>query len=205
MTSRPINGAVVLVLMLHPGGREAVRQFASFFTMDLALMHLALTSLFFLWMRRPRPGPGIHAAVLEPDQTQLVVAGRVPSQAEILEAAGRAATRASRSVCLDLQRGLSTLATIASTAFFLGCFGTCLGIVVSFRGVDGEKSTILAALVLSISESLMPTVLGLFVAITAWCFHQYCRAQTHTFEVEMRKSTLELMNYLGLAKGCVRR
>jgi biopolymer transport protein ExbB/TolQ len=71
-----------------------------------------------------------------------------------------------------------------------------MGIVSSFRGVAGEKWTDLAALLELFSEALMPTVLGLAVAIPTWWAHQYFNHCLDSFEVKMRAASAELLNRL---------
>ncbi len=67
---------------------------------------------------------------------------------------------------LDLRRGLPLLATIASTAPFVGLLGTVLGIIRAF-GALGTTGSGLAGVSAGISEALITTAFGLFVAIPA--------------------------------------
>src|SRR3990170_717829 len=87
--------------------------------------------------------------------------------AEDIEASQRALDRASAIVHAELKRGLSGLATIGATAPFVGLFGTVVGIINAFKGIAAEKATGLAAVAGGISEALVATALGLFVAIPA--------------------------------------
>ena len=86
---------------------------------------------------------------------------------EEIEASKRALERAEAIVHAELKRGLSGLATIGSTAPFVGLFGTVVGIINAFKGISTEKSTGLAAVAGGISEALVTTAIGLFVAIPA--------------------------------------
>jgi biopolymer transport protein ExbB/TolQ len=104
--------------------------------------------------------------------------------------------RAAATTRTEMGRGLSVLAAISATAPFLGFLGTCIGIYSSFRGVAGEKWTDLAAVLELLSEALMPTVLGLAVAIPTWWAHQYFSGCLDTFEVEMKTASAELLNRL---------
>jgi biopolymer transport protein ExbB/TolQ len=65
-----------------------------------------------------------------------------------------------------LEEGLTTLATLGSNAPFIGLFGTVLGIIQSF-GALGAHQTDAADIMVGISEALVATALGLFVAIPA--------------------------------------
>lgn len=71
----------------------------------------------------------------------------------------------------SLQKGLGVLATVGSTAPFIGLFGTVWGIMVSFIGIAQEQNTNLAVVAPGIAEALLATGLGLFAAIPAVIFY----------------------------------
>src|ERR1700685_4196458 len=116
------------------------------------------------------------------------------SGAEI-EASRRALERAEAIVPAELKRGISSLATIGSTAPFVGLFGTVLGIINAFKGISTEKSTGLGAVAGGISEALVTTAVGLFVAIPAVMMFNYFTNRVEAFDVEMGNSRSELMDY----------
>jgi biopolymer transport protein ExbB len=66
-----------------------------------------------------------------------------------------------------ISRGTGVLATIASTAPFVGLFGTVWGIMNSFIGISNAHTTNLAVVAPGIAEALLATALGLFAAIPA--------------------------------------
>ena len=66
-----------------------------------------------------------------------------------------------------LQSGLTVLATVGSTAPFVGLFGTVWGIMNSFKSIAIAQNTNLAVVAPGIAEALFATALGLFVAIPA--------------------------------------
>jgi len=66
-----------------------------------------------------------------------------------------------------LERYLSSLATIGSTAPFVGLFGTVWGIMNSFQSIALTKNTTLAVVAPGIAEALLATALGLIAAIPA--------------------------------------
>jgi len=78
---------------------------------------------------------------------------------ETIEASRRALERAEAIVHTELDRGLSGLATIGSTAPFVGLFGTVVGIINAFKGISTEKSSGLSAVAGGISEALVTTCL----------------------------------------------
>ena len=114
---------------------------------------------------------------------------------ETIESSKRALERAQAIVHAELNRGLSGLATIGSTAPFVGLFGTVVGIINAFEGISTEKSTGLGAVAGGISEALVATAIGLFVAIPAvWMFNYY-NSKVEAFDVEMDNSSSELIDY----------
>jgi biopolymer transport protein ExbB/TolQ len=125
------------------------------------------------------------------------MSGEFPGKVEAQQAARRASMRAAAIVHGQMKRGLGSLAAIASTAPWLGVFATVFGIVNSFRGVDGEKTTIMAAICRELSVAIVPTALGLIVALAAlWCY-KYLLTEVEIFDSEMKSASLELVNNLG--------
>jgi biopolymer transport protein ExbB len=72
-----------------------------------------------------------------------------------------------RSEASSMRRGMGLLATIGSTAPFVGLFGTVWGIMNSFIGISNAHTTNLAVVAPGIAEALLATALGLFAAIPA--------------------------------------
>jgi biopolymer transport protein ExbB/TolQ len=71
----------------------------------------------------------------------------------------------------NLQSGLSLLATVGSTAPFIGLFGTVWGIMNSFTSIAVAKDTSLAVVAPGIAEALLATAVGLAAAIPAVVFY----------------------------------
>jgi biopolymer transport protein ExbB/TolQ len=65
-----------------------------------------------------------------------------------------------------LEKGLTALATLGSNAPFIGLFGTVLGIIQAFGALAAESSNT-RSIMTGISEALVATAIGLFVAIPA--------------------------------------
>ena len=70
-----------------------------------------------------------------------------------------------------LERRLTFLATVGSTAPFVGLFGTVWGIMTSFQSIAASKNTSLAVVAPGIAEALFATALGLLAAIPAVIFY----------------------------------
>jgi biopolymer transport protein ExbB len=124
---------------------------------------------------------------------------------ETIEASKRALERAEAIVHAELKRGLGGLATIGSTAPFVGLFGTVLGILNAFRGISESKATGLAAVAGGIAEALVTTAFGLFVAIPAVMMFNYLTGRVEAFDVEMDNSSSELVDYFLKRRGAVRK
>src|ERR1700751_1087344 len=124
---------------------------------------------------------------------------------EQIEASKRALERAEAIVHAELKRGLSGLATIGSTAPFVGLCGTVVGILNAFREISTQKATGLGAVAGGISEALVTTAIGLFVAIPAVMMFNYFSNKVEAFDVEMDNSSSELIDYFLKRRGAVRR
>ena len=83
----------------------------------------------------------------------------------------RALGQESRRELRRLQSGLALLATVGSTAPFVGLFGTVWGIMNSFTGIAAAKDTSLAVVAPGIAEALLATAMGLVAAIPAVIFY----------------------------------
>jgi biopolymer transport protein ExbB len=114
---------------------------------------------------------------------------------QVIEAAMRGLDRSIAIVHAEMKRGLSGLATIGSTAPFVGLFGTVVGIINAFKGISAQKASGLSAVAGGIAEALVTTALGLLVAVPAvWTFN-YFTNKVEAFDVEMDNSSMELINY----------
>jgi len=114
---------------------------------------------------------------------------------EQLESSRRACERAEAIVNAELKRGLSGLATIGATAPFVGLFGTTVGIINAFQGMSSEKTAGLSAVAGGISEALITTAFGLFVAVPAvWAYNTFTN-KVEAFGIEMTNSSSELLDY----------
>lgn len=124
---------------------------------------------------------------------------------EDIEASKRALERAEAIVHAELKRGLGGLATIGATAPFIGLFGTVVGILNAFREIAQQKATGLGAVAGGISEALVATAIGLFVAIPAVMMFNYFTGKVEAFDVEMDNSSSELIDYFLKRTGKTRR
>ena len=118
-----------------------------------------------------------------------------------IEAAERAIEREALITTADMKKGLSGLATIGTTAPFIGLFGTVIGIINAFKGMALTGSGGIAAVSTGIAEALVTTALGLFVAIPAvWLFNIFMN-KIERFQVEMSNSASTLLDYFIKRRG----
>jgi biopolymer transport protein ExbB/biopolymer transport protein TolQ len=97
---------------------------------------------------------------------------------------------------IQLKRGLGFLATIGSTAPFIGLFGTVVGIINAFRSIAATGSGGMSVVSGGIAEALVSTALGIFVAIPAVVAFNHFTGKIETFHVEMNRASSQLVNSL---------
>ena len=122
-------------------------------------------------------------------------AGVALNKDDVVDSVHRAIQRAAALTSSDLKRGMGILATIGSTAVFVGLLATTLGVINAFQGIAATGSGGLGAVSGGISEALVGTAIGLFVAIPAVWFFNYLTGRIEYFAVEMDNSSSELVDY----------
>ncbi len=141
------------------------------------------------------------AKVVATGLSEFQSASQQVSDAEVIDAAKRGLERSVAIVHAEMKRGLSALATIGSTSPFVGLFGTVVGIINAFKGIQAEKATGLSAVAGGIAEALITTAFGLLVAVPAVWAYNYFTNKVEAFDVEMDNSSMELINYFILRRG----
>jgi biopolymer transport protein ExbB/TolQ len=117
------------------------------------------------------------------------------SMEEQIETAQRGCERASTIFSQELKRGLSTLATIATSAPFIGLFGTIAGIINAFRGMALTGSGGIGAVAGGISEALVTTAFGIGVAIIAlWCYNSL-NSKIEVYDAEMSNTSSQIVDF----------
>jgi biopolymer transport protein ExbB/biopolymer transport protein TolQ len=117
------------------------------------------------------------------------------SREDLVDTVRRAIQRASALTANDLKKGVASLATIGSTAPFVGLLGTVVGIITAFQGIAATGSGGIGAVSAGIAEALVETALGLVVAIPAVWLYNYFTGRIEYFNVEMDNSSSELVDY----------
>jgi biopolymer transport protein TolQ len=108
----------------------------------------------------------------------------------------RSAQTAASEAITSLERRLTWLATIASASPFVGLFGTVIGIVDAFHGLGTAGAATLRAVAPGISEALITTAAGLFVAIPAVIAYNQFTARIRVFAAAIDDFCRELLNSL---------
>lgn len=108
----------------------------------------------------------------------------------------RSAQTASSEALTRLEQRLTWLATIASTSTFVGLFGTVMGIVDAFHGLGTAGSATLRAVAPGISEALITTAAGIFVAVPAAIAYNQFTARLRIFASGIDDFARELLNSL---------
>jgi biopolymer transport protein ExbB/TolQ len=120
---------------------------------------------------------------------------------DVVEASKRACQRAEAIKVSEFKRGLSGLATIGSTAPFVGLFGTVFGIINAFVGMKKTASAGLSSVAGGIAEALVTTAVGLAVAVPAVWLFNYFVSKVDNFVVEMDNSSAELIDFFLKQRG----
>ena len=90
---------------------------------------------------------------------------------------------------------MSTLATIATSAPFIGLFGTISGIINAFRGMALTGSGGIGAVAGGIAEALVTTAFGIGVAIIAlWCYN-ILNTKIEVYDAEMSNTSSQIVDF----------
>ena len=122
--------------------------------------------------------------------------GAAPPAFEVAEVVNRAMERSKERQLAGLRRGMPVLATVASSAPFVGLFGTVGGIITAFQKLadptkgGGGIGTVSAG----IAEALVTTAVGLGVAIIAVWFYNYFTARLDDVTIDIDETASELVD-----------
>jgi biopolymer transport protein ExbB len=119
-----------------------------------------------------------------------------PVAVDLVEALDRNLERVRDREVAGLKRGLSGLATVGSTAPFVGLFGTVVGIIRAFTSMSTTGSGGLGAVSADIAEALVATGLGLFVAIPAVALYNHLSGRVDELVVDINDVSGELVAHV---------
>lgn len=106
----------------------------------------------------------------------------------------RVLQRATAAEISHLEKNMSWLATTGSVAPFIGLLGTVVGIINAFLGLGLERTTSIQAVAPGISEALIATAAGLFVAIPAVIAYNQFLSGIKDIAAHMDDFTAEFLN-----------
>jgi biopolymer transport protein TolQ len=113
-----------------------------------------------------------------------------------VETVARALERQSQREIQQLKRGQGVLATISSTAPFVGLLGTVMGIVTAFEKMAASGQGGLATVSAGVAEALVTTAMGLFVAIPAVFAFNFLQGWVDARAVDIAESSNEFLDFL---------
>lgn len=122
--------------------------------------------------------------------------GKAPSSAAVVESVEGALDRAIDGEGQRLRRGLGALATIGSTAPFVGLFGTVVGIVNAFADMARHGAGRLEVVSAGISEALVTTALGILVAVPAVALFNYFSGAADATEATLANAASVLVEFV---------
>jgi len=111
-----------------------------------------------------------------------------------IESVARALERQAQREVQSLKRGLGLLATVGSTAPFVGLLGTVMGIVTAFQQMAASGSGGIGTVSAGIAEALVTTAFGLLVAIPAVMAYNYLQAWVDARAVDISESSNEFLD-----------
>jgi len=114
---------------------------------------------------------------------------------ELIASAERGSERAQILFDQELRKGLSILATIATSSPFIGLFGTIFGIINAFRGMALTGSGGIGAVASGISEALVTTAFGIGVAVLSLWVYNYLNSRIEIFGAEMTNTSSQLLDF----------
>lgn len=164
-----------LEIFRHAGRWSDVRSHCHRFS------HCPLANLFLAAYNQLADRPVTEDEHVEPGPQSVTPAERVIRQAALAELE-------------RMESGLSWLASIATSAPFIGLFGTVVGIIISFQGLSVQTQTSIQAVAPGIAEALIATAAGLFVAVPAYVAYNHFVSQVRRWASWLDSFSLELLN-----------
>jgi biopolymer transport protein TolQ len=111
-----------------------------------------------------------------------------------IENVTRAMKRQTNVEAAKLEKGLTFLATTASTSPFVGLFGTVWGVMTAFMGLSAAHTSNIQAVAPGIAEALITTAFGIVVAVPAQVFYNHLATRARELATEMDNFTSEFLN-----------
>ena len=166
--------------------QQTLSHFSKANTLDDALKLHTLSGVGYELVSAAKAELLLSANITDPDKNKASIKERVMSSLSRIEiTAGR-----------QMLTGTGLLATIGSTAPFIGLFGTVWGIMNSFIGISQANTTSLAVVAPGIAEALLATAFGLVAAIPAVIIYNHFTRKITTAKVLVADSSAAVMRLL---------
>jgi biopolymer transport protein ExbB/biopolymer transport protein TolQ len=204
--SSPVGKAVIVILVIlsiysiavmidkfrsYRAARNESLQFLPVFVKNLKDNNFAGALDAARRYRRSHIAKVVSAGLIEYDNDK----AELTDAHDLVGAVGRALDRAVSLTSAEMKKGTGGLATIGSAAPFIGLFGTVVGIINAFTGIAASGSGGLATVSAGISEALITTAFGIFVAVPAVMAFNYFTTRLERFQIEMSNSSAELLDF----------
>ena len=118
-----------------------------------------------------------------------------------LELCRRSLERGMEEMSAEVRKGMGLLASVGSTAPFIGLFGTVIGIITAFQGIAASGGGGIEAVSAGIAEALIVTAVGLIVAIFAVLVFNWLSAKMDKVDMQMQHATGSMVDNLEAQHG----
>ena len=135
---------------------------------------------------------GVVVALIEAAEQELILSAGIADKTGKKERVASSLIRLEAAAGRAMLRGTGVLATIGSTAPFVGLFGTVWGIMNSFIGISKAQTTNLAVVAPGIAEALLATALGLVAAIPAVIIYNHFARSTAGYKALVADASAEV-------------
>jgi biopolymer transport protein ExbB len=135
---------------------------------------------------------GLVAGFLDLAKLELRLSSGIADKAGIKERVASRLDGLALAAARDINTGTGVLATIGSTAPFVGLFGTVWGIMNSFIGISESQTTNLAIVAPGIAEALLATAIGLVAAIPAVIIYNMFARSISSFRASIAGASAEV-------------
>ena len=123
-------------------------------------------------------------------------ARKKPGKVPPIELTRRDMARKADAISARLRRGLGVVASVGSTAPFVGLLGTVVGIIDAFKGIAASGSGGIGSVSSGIAEALVVTAIGLVVAIPAVLLFNYLSGKSDALELALDQARGEFVDYV---------
>ncbi len=183
-------------LIVYGSFKRKIKKFANFFQTSKSI-----SQLFKYTTDRKENHPLAKVLIAAVEEWQIKTKATEQHSAATIAMNTRDRVQCAMSLAISksivkLENNVGFLATIASSAPFIGLFGTVWGIMSSFQAIAAMKNTTLAVVAPGIAEALFATAFGLIAAIPAAIFYNKFATEIENISRQAEDFKLELYNLM---------